>query len=152
METTGITTGVIGVTPDNNPINIDAELRSQAIKKESSLKNLNQAVDIVRGVVNENANPSPVLVAVVFAGVMIAAWIIYAMLLKPDVSGTWVDDRNDRWKLKHGVFGSLCATYNDRTVQCTLSDNMFKCGNLLGIWNYDDVIILVGGGNLTRVW
>jgi hypothetical protein len=155
MEPIGVNTETIGISPDTNAaaiadaVNVEQETR--AIKRDASVKKLKQATDIVRSVVNENANPSPVLIAAVFAGVMIAVWIIYAMLIKPDASGEWFDDRNGKWELKHGIFGSLCATYNGRTLQCTMSDNMFKCGNVLGIWNYADIIILVGGGNLTRV-
>jgi hypothetical protein len=148
MANNGITSEIYPNDAANAAV---AEQKTISSNREVSARKLSQSIGILRGVVNENANPSPVLVAAVFAGIMIAVWIIYAMLIKPDASGEWVDDRNDHWELKHGIFGSLCATHNYRTVPCTMSDNMFKCGNILGIWNYADVIILVGGGNMTRV-
>jgi len=131
--------------------NYKQELEVAARKQREKLACINQDEQIIKRVVNENANPNPVVIACVFAGVMIAVWIIYAFMIKPDASGEWIDDKGGVWHLRHGMFGKMCGKYNGKSVSCAMSDNMFKCGRILGIWNYSDVIILVGGGNMMRV-
>jgi hypothetical protein len=140
--------------------NIEANKILEQVRREEKNKEqrtnddtikLEQAESLVRRIVYDNSNPNPVLIAGIFAGIMIVIWFIYVMMIKPNASGEWYDDKGNRWDLDHYRMGGITALVRGKLVNCTLSDNMFKCGNMMGIWNYSDVIILVGGGNLTRV-
>jgi hypothetical protein len=140
--------------------NVEANKIVEQVRREEQYKKqrteedtikLEQADSLVRRIVYDNSNPNPVLIAGIFAGMMIVVWLIYVMMIKPNASGEWHDDKGNRWDLDHCRMGGITALVGGESVNCTLSDNMFKCGNMMGIWNYSDVIILVGGGNLTRV-
>lgn len=126
------------------------QTRADVTRAADTIK-LEQDTRMMRNIVNENANPHPVLIAVLIAGVLLSAWFLYLLLVAPDASGLWVDDLGGRWHFEHDVFGKLTTTYNGHLVPSSMSDNMFKSRNLLGIWNYSNVIILVDGGNLSRI-
>lgn len=140
---------------EQDPLAIVAEYKREQAQKSATkavdLAKLETGTKLLRNIVYENANPSPVLVAIIIAGVMLASWFVYVTTMKPNASGLWVDDLGNTWRLCHGTFGELSTTYNGVSVPSSMSDNMFKSGNLLGIWNYANVIILVSGGNLTRI-
>jgi hypothetical protein len=113
---------------------------------------INESTNLLQRTINDNANPSPVYVSLAVACVLISMWLIYILFLKPNASGEWRDDKGNQWILDHGRFGGIMITVNKKnTYHCEIVDNMFKCGGVIGIWNYRDIILFVGGGNLTRV-
>ena len=107
--------------------------------------------DKLQRVVDDNANPHPAFVLAVFVLVLLAVFVVYCLSLKPNASGEWVDDVGNKWVIDQSCFADTTATFNGDPVEIEINHNMVKSHNMIGIWNYDDDIILVGGGNLTRV-
>lgn len=118
---------------------------------ENDRKRLERAEYYLKKYVHENANPSPVFVLGIFILVLVILWVLYLMFIKPNASGIWYDDENNMWEINHCYFRGLTVRLNGENVKCQISDNLFKCGSLLGIWNYSDIIVFINGGSLTRV-
>ena len=103
-------------------------------------------VERVRNAIFRDSNPNPVLVTVLIVLILTAVWMFYTMLLKPNASGTWKDMNGNEWLIDHGKWtdGLMIEVNQKDTIHCYMKNNMFKCGDDVGIWNYDDIIVLVG--------
>ena len=116
-------------------------------------RRINRDANDLARIVQNNANPNPSVIAgsiLIVVGVM---YLVYVYWFKPNASGEWYDDTNTQWIIKHDVWSDNISLVingipNNYGV---MVDNMFKYDNVIGVWNYHDVILLVDGGNLTRV-
>jgi hypothetical protein len=130
---------------------INDTARRQNLEAES--KRMDSEAAYLQRLVHDNANPSPsVIVGCVFV-VLAMLWLMYTFGFKPNASGEWYDDKNTQWIIEHDALsGNVSVVVNgEHSGQCQIVDNMFKCGKGVGLWNYQDTILLMNGGNLTRV-
>jgi len=127
------------------------EKRTKDIKIASEQAEL-EANMLIKYVEN-NSNPNPLYIIIYSIVIFLLIWIIYVFFIKSNASGEWIDNNNNIWYLKHNyVIGSLKVLVNDSTMlNCRLSGNLFRCNDLIGVWDYNDNIIFVGGGWLTRI-
>lgn len=114
---------------------------------------LNTKAETLQTVIYENANPSPWFIAMAIIGLLLGIWIIYVILLKPNMSGEWYDHNGQQWIIEHGLFNDLLCVRiaAGPKITCQLSGNTFKCVDKLGVWNYGNVVLFLRGGYLTRV-
>lgn len=102
--------------------------------------------------VYDRANPSPVMVALCIVLIICVAWWAHAVFLRPNASGQWVDEADRIWVLHHPIRGEAIALIDGkRSVRVTIRENLVRCGDRLGVWNYQNVIVWVGGGGLQRI-
>jgi hypothetical protein len=125
--------------------------RSAKLEEDSNM--LKRDAEVLTEIVYKNANPSPVVISITFIGIIIALWVFYVAVLKPNVSGEWRDSNGHKWFFDHNrMTGCVMVTIDNMFLRpCEITDNMFKCGSYLGVWNYRDVILFIDGGSLTRV-
>ncbi len=120
---------------------IDASIRAE---KERAL---------LQKKVYDLANPSPIFVASVVIAVLLAMYLIYVIFLKPCMSGEWLDHAGNTWDITHNRFtGNFRVRING---ECKGSgkalDNYVRYGDLIGVWNYGNVIVFTEGWHLQRV-
>lgn len=130
----------------------DAALKAEAerIAKETSLLQKN---------VYRNSNPHPYAVVLILVLTIALIWLLYTMFVKPVASGEWIDTVSGNvWYVQHNTF-----TNNVRVVILDsnrkmlfkgcgrLNDGILKVRDIVGIWNYSDMILFVGGGGLQKV-
>lgn len=133
----------------------EAELKKQEYEqkiKDMSIEMDKNAACLAR-IIQKNANPNPSVVVgsvIVVVGIL---YLIYIFGFKPNASGEWYDDQNTQWIIEHDVWSDQTSLVvnRKRAGRGVITDNMFKFNNIIGVWNYHDVILLVGGGSLTRV-
>ena len=99
------------------------------------------------------SNPSPIFVAAIVIVVLLVMYIIYVLFLKPCMSGEWLDHAGNEWNISHNRFtGNFRVKING---ECRGSgknlDNYVHYGDLIGVWNYHDIIYFTEGWQLQRV-
>ena len=138
---------------------VDAELTEviqQQAKLDSdvkaSLNRLGSNKSTLEETVYRISNPNPVVVGFCIIGVIVVMVVIYNMWLRPDATGIWSDERGNVLHFRHSpLSGRLVVTSKTSGKKmCMLSDNMFKCGSRVGVWDYNNIILFVNGGGLTR--
>jgi hypothetical protein len=121
-------------------------LKKQAIRAERERMLLQKKI-------YEVANPSPIFIAGLVIAVLISMYIVYVALLKPCLSGEWMDHAGNTWELNHNRFtGNFIVYINgvESGVGRSL-DNYISYGDLVGVWNYGNVIVFTEGWQLNRV-
>jgi hypothetical protein len=79
-------------------------------------------------------------------------YLAYVYFVTPDMSGSWIDHQGQELTIKHKKFtGELLITVNGMIRRGLIADNLFKFGDVMGIWNYKNVIVYVDGGGLQRI-
>lgn len=123
-----------------------ANLQSAAIRAE-------QERQLLQKKIYDSSNPSPIFVASIVLAVILAMYVIYVVFLKPCLSGEWMDHAGNSWEISHNRFtGTFRVKINGecRGVGKSL-DNYISYGDLIGVWNYGDVITFTEGWHLQRV-
>lgn len=124
----------------------ESQLKEAAIRAE-------QERVLLQKKIYDISNPSPIFVAVLVVAILIAMYIIYVIFLKPCMSGNWMDQAGNEWNIEHNRFtGNFRVKINNecRGVGKSL-DNYVQYGNLVGVWNYNDVIYFTEGWQLQRI-
>lgn len=103
--------------------------------------------------IHNNANPSPVMIAVCIVAIILVLWLIIGVGLRPNATGEWYDSSGHQWLIDHSCWSGRASAFvnNERSINIDIVDNMVKIGPKIGVWNYRDTIIFVGGGKLERV-
>ena len=123
-----------------------SKLQREANKVEQERKMLQKKI-------YSDANPSPIFMAGLVVAVLICMYIIYVVLLKPCVSGEWMDHDGNTWDLCQNRFtGTFTVDINDEeSGMGQVIDNYVSYGDLVGVWNYGNVIAFTEGWQLNRV-
>ena len=124
----------------------ETQLKEAAIKAEREAQLLQKKI-------YDSSNPSPIFVAAIVITVLLIMYIIYVVFLKPCMSGDWLDHAGNEWTISHNRFtGNFRVKINGecRGVGKTL-DNYVQYGDLVGVWNYHDIIYFTEGWQLQRV-
>jgi len=125
-------------------------------EKEQERKNkdtiqLANKTKLLHHIVRKNANPNPVIIAGIIILVLVLVKMIHMLFSHFDASGTWIDDNDNRWELNHKIIGGVEAEVNGNKVDCEIDGHMFKSGRIIGVWDYNNTILLISGGRLKRV-
>lgn len=103
-------------------------------------------------VIYDVANPSPIILGLVILCLFLVIYLLYTIMIKPNLSGVWTTKRGDRMQIRHGKFSNvLVIVSKGKPIHGSVKDNLVRIGNLIGIWNYSDVILFANGGSLTRI-
>jgi len=103
--------------------------------------------------INENANPSPLVIALLVIGVLAALYLFYVFFLKPNLSGEWVDNDGNLWQINHNrLAGTFSVKINNKPGGSgQVIDNFVSFGEMAGVWNYNNYVVFIGGWVLERV-
>lgn len=109
--------------------------------------------DLLQKKVYENANPSPLLIATICLATLLTMWILYTIFLKPDASGEWRDESNNKYHMSHNRFtGTIKMKINGKcSGYAKVIDNYFRYGDLVGLWDYSTSIVFVNGMQLYKL-
>lgn len=134
-------------------------------RRASVAKKTKEEADSLQQFVYNNANPNPVVVAFSIIGIIAGLWFLHILFLKPSISGKWSDSDDCIWDIHHNKFtnnisvkrvvrgtGKLSNAKFTETGCGVVMDNLFKYKNIIGVWNYSDVILFVDGGGLQRIY
>lgn len=128
------------------------EIQYQSRLKEVSQK-AEQERQLLQKTVYDNANPNPILVTVCIISVIAILYLAYILLLKPCMSGTWIDKTGTNWDISHNKFSNKFTILIDGEYGGSgkVYDNYVQYGELVGVWNYGDHIQFTDGWGLTRL-
>mgnify|MGYP000886403568 CR=1 FL=1 len=129
-----------------------AEARDREIKLQEAAQKAERDRQLLQKHIYDNANPPPLLIVTIGLGVLLTMWILYMLYLKPDASGEWIDDMNNKFIFTHNKFtGNVKVRVNGKCGgYAKLIDNYFRYGELIGVWDYADNISCLNGMQLTR--
>lgn len=129
----------------------DAVVRKQLL--ESDARRMDREAEFLKRIVWRNANPNPSVVAACVIAVMGALYLIYLAAFKPNASGEWYDNDNNQWIIEHDRWSNAVSVIfcGNRLPPCIVVDNMFRCAQHVGIWDYHDTIMMLNGNKLRRV-
>ncbi len=124
----------------------EENLKKKAIKAEKERALLQKKI-------YDLSNPSPLIVAGIVVGVLFFMYIVYLIFLKPCLSGQWMDHAGNEWTISHNrLTGNFCVKINGESSGSGKSlDNYVEYGDLIGVWNYRDVVYFTEGWQLHRV-
>ncbi len=128
----------------------NAELeRKQRRELELTFKDAVRA----KAFIEDNANPNPFMTAGCVVLVFIVLWFVYRVFVAPCASGLWVDEEGARWIINHStLMGKIWVSLEGEKIPgAILTDNLLRLEDIVGVWDYDDDIFIVGGGRLHRV-
>lgn len=98
------------------------------------------------------SNPNPIYIAIIVVSVILIIWLSYRYILKPNASGYWYDSNMRQHYICHPKFSNTVDIIsNNIKHKGVIVDNMVKIGDNVGIWDYTNIIVFVGGDTLTRV-
>ena len=131
------------------------DLDSNLKKIKEIAADTKEKAKLLQSVVEDNANPHPAKVAIIFALILATIWLLYIIFVKPNMSGIWIDTQGNKWVV-HQTLGDMKVKVitNDRVIKGhgKLTDNIFKFKGYTGVWNYDDVVVFLGSsGGMERV-
>ena len=132
-------------------INVAREGEYRRVDKETQAK-----ANIIRKVVEKSANPSPIILAVAVLIVLVGAYVLYMMYVKPCASGRWVDDSGVEYELEHNKLDgkiNLTVYKKQREVDQMagkIIDNYITVASVPGVWDYADNIMLFNGTMMKR--
>jgi len=100
-----------------------------------------------------NANPDPHIIVAIVIAVLLALYVIYALFIKPCMSGEWADPSGNKWQIDHNNFtGNISVKINGKCAGTgSVQDNYVKYGELVGVWNYGKKIMFTKGWDLSKV-
>ncbi len=142
------------------PSDVLKAIEEDAIKERIYQSNLLDASNraeqeraLLQKTVYDMANPSPVMVSIIIIIILLAMYLIYVIFLKPCMSGEWMDHAGNTWDITHNRFtGNFRVKING---ECKGSgkalDNYVRYGDLIGVWNYGNIIVFTEGWHLQRV-
>jgi hypothetical protein len=107
----------------------------------------------------KDASPHPLFVTCIIVLILIMVWVLYVMFVKPVATGEWLDAKNDQvWFIRHNpLTDSMTIKILSRDgkliakMRGYIKNAVFKTHDALGIWDFNNVIVFVGGGGLQRV-
>ena len=144
----------VGISSNVSALSKEAE-EAANIKQIQEIAKKNKAhAEHLTEVVHDNANPHPAYVALIFALVLGVIWLLYIIFIKPNISGVWMDTSGNKWIVEQSFSDvDVKVVTNNRVIRgkAKLTDNIFKFKKYVGVWNYDDVVIFLGGGGMERV-
>jgi hypothetical protein len=107
----------------------------------------------LRAYVQDISNPSPIIMAVIFISIILILWGLHRIFVRPNASGEWFDEDGNQWIISQNRFtGKVKVRFNGRWVYgASIEDNLFRVSRIVGIWDYGNNILLVGGGRLSKV-
>ncbi len=117
--------------------------------------------DLLQKKVYQNANPNPVLIIALVLVTWFVIYVLYVIFIKPTLSGEWVDNKGNVWNIRHKkfsgeIFLDLVEIKNHnkpaiKHVTGVVIDNFVYYAGVVGVWDYKNKILLVGGGDLQRI-
>lgn len=123
-------------------------VQAEVASREAKLKILAEEAERERArlqkIVYDVANPSPAVVLAIGLCVLLAAYVIYCIFIKPNLTGFWYDDKGREWELYQGAF----TNYVDVSVsgkdggQMKVTDSFVEYGDVYGTWNRGNILIL----------
>ena len=132
-----------------------AEIDSHVDEVKKIAADTKEKAKLLQTVVYDNSNPHPAKVAVMFALVLALIWLIYIMFVKPNMSGVWLDTKGNKWIIEQNMCQVKVKMILDgKTVKGTakITGNIFKFKGIIGVWNYNDVVVFInGGGGMERL-
>lgn len=125
-------------------------------ERQNVIKDINERADVIEKVIFDNGNPSPFIVALCIVLVLLGMYMIYWHYMKPCASGNWIDDSGVEYTLDHNKLdGRLNATAYKKnigvnTAKGEINDNYVVIGEVPGVWDYVDNIMLFNGVVMKR--
>lgn len=98
------------------------------------------------------SNPSPIFVTGIVIVILLIMYFIYVIFLKSCMSGEWSDHAGNIWYISHNKFtGNFQVKINNKNRGVgKVLDNYVRYGDLIGVWNYGNIIMFTEGWQLTR--
>lgn len=94
-----------------------------------------------------SANPSPVLLAGIFVGVLLVMWVVHVMFIKPSMSGMWYEAQRAVHVDHNRLTGVLRVVYDGQLLPDGLVvDNLVNVGGRIGVWDYRATVYMLDGG------
>lgn len=128
----------------------------RAVERENVDKDTTQKAEVIKKIVHDNANPHPALICLGVLIVVLVMYICYLIWIRPCASGQWVDESGVEYNLTHNKLdGRLNGTLYRRqrkvdTMNGEIVDNYVVLGNVPGVWDYADNIMLFNGTMIKR--
>lgn len=135
-------------SPSDVVMELDA-IADRKVAESQELARTQADADVLKVYVEKNANPSPAVITLIVIGVLIAVWLFYVLFLAPNASGEWYDTNGNMIVVEHCRLTGRAECNN--SMKCEISDNLVSLDDRIGVWDYDNVILFVGGGSLVRV-
>jgi len=147
----------------SDPISPDSILQTVAADRAKTAAYLNELQresekaelerEMLQKHVYENANPSPIFVVAVITAIIVCMYVVYVMFVKPCMSGLWMDVAGNEWVIKHNRFTSEFTVAINGECKGTgqTYDNYVKYGDVVGVWDYANLIATTEGWHLQRV-
>lgn len=123
-------------------------LQGEVLARENRLKQAEIDAEKERArlqkVVYDVANPAPAMVLATGLIVLLAAYVIYCIFIKPNLTGLWYDDMGHEWELYQGAFSSYVDVQLEGKDggQMKVTDSFVEYGNVYGTWNRANILIL----------
>lgn len=138
------------------------ERKRKKIDEERQIEEYNERnklySKILQHDIYKNANPDPIIISLIIIAIICTVWILYTFLLKPSITGEWIDTKGNSWYIDKHILDDeadvmIYDNYRDMPVYgtCTINDNLFSFNNIIGVWDYSDIVLFVGGGGIRRV-
>lgn len=104
-------------------------------------------------VVNDIANPDPVLTVSMVIIIFVIVWLIYYFFVMPNISGIWFDQAGNEWRLSKKFLSNDFTVHIDGRYygDGRIADNYFQFGNSVGVWDYMNTIVTTDGMVLARL-
>ena len=131
--------------------NQDDDAYYAKLQQEASRVEREQA--LLQKKVYDVANPAPLFMAGLVVAILVAMYIIYVVVLKPCLSGEWMDHSGNTWELCQNRFtGTFTVDINgEESGMGQVLDNYVSYGDLVGVWNYGSVIAFTEGWQLNKI-
>lgn len=99
-----------------------------------------------------SANPSPVMLAVIFVAVLIGLWAIHMVFIKPSMSGVWYEGPLRIFVDHNRMTDVLRIKYGDAWLpDGYVTDNLINIGGRIGVWDYRALVYMLDGGRWQRL-
>ena len=136
-------------------IKVDDKIYQLKLKE---IENLNDVLEY-------NRNPHPLMVAVITTIIIFILTWFADILIKPDISGIWNDDEDNRFKLSKWKFQNKVILYmldkktnnfesvaygtirGDSYVDLVWNDNDINL-----VWDYNDIILVIQNSMMKSKW
>jgi hypothetical protein len=145
-------TGISGADAAiNSKFDVDVDDKKKELNEKVSKKTKETTV-VLQSKIWSNANIKPMNVVLICIAIIVLLWLIH-MLYKPNATGLWVATDGQQWDITHCRWSSTinCINNDDVTMSGHISSNLVTINDNIGVWNYGDVILFVGGGSLQRI-
>ena len=70
------------------------------------------------------------------------------------MSGVWLDTNGNKWVIEQTLNDiQIKIIKNSKVIKgkAKLTENILKFRDYTGIWNYNDIVVFLGGGGMERV-